>query len=128
MLKTAKLNLKNYPDKKVKFVYMDNLKMNFPKETFDLISARHTIINAKQIYNCLVEGGAIIIEGIDKKDCWEIKDNESEHKRMIEKNLFEKYVDKYTSKKGILLKRRLYGIIATKTQITREQPSLKRLI
>lgn len=74
MLKTAKLNLKNYPDKRVKFVYMDNLKINFPKETFDLISARHTVINAKQIYNCLAENGVLVIEGIDKKDCWEIKE------------------------------------------------------
>mgnify|MGYP004594182323 FL=1 len=185
MLKTAKENQKKYPRKNVKFTWMNNLEMTFPKETFDLISARHTIINAKQIYNCLVKCGTIIIEGVDKKDCWEIKeifergqayndeisiaekdyidlkeagfskikkveileneyyktkedlmalllktpildefseikDNKSKHKKRIEMNLFEKYVDKYTSKKGILLKRRLYGIIATKTQITRE--------
>ena len=158
---------------------MNNLEMTFPKETFDLISARHTIINAKQIYNCLVKGGTIIIEGVDKKDCWEIKEifergqayndtisiaekdyidlkeagfskikkveileneyyktkedlmalllktpildefseienSKFKHKKRIEMNLFEKYVDKYTLKKGILLKRRLYGIIATK--------------
>ena len=74
MLKTANLNLKNYPDKKVKFVYKDNLKMNFPKETFDLISARHTVIEAKQIYDCLAEDGVLVVEGIDKKDCWEIKE------------------------------------------------------
>ena len=48
--------------------------MKFPKETFDLISARHTIINAKQIYNCLKPGGVLVIEGIDKADCIEIKD------------------------------------------------------
>lgn len=185
MLKTAKENQKKYPQRNVKFTWMDNLDMTFPKDTFDLISARHTIINAKQIYNSLVEGGTIIIEGVNKKDCWEIKelfkrgqayndkisiaekdyldlkeagfskikkveileneyyktkedlmalllktpilddfseikDNKSKHKKRIEMNLFEKYVDKYTSKKGILLKRRLYGIIATKTQITRE--------
>jgi len=74
MIKTAKTNLKNYPTKRVKFVYMDNLKMNFPKETFDLISARHTVINAKQIYECLAKDGVLVIEGVDKKDCLEIKE------------------------------------------------------
>ena len=66
MVKTAKVNLKKYPNKRVKFVQMDNLDMKFPKETFDLISARHTIINAKQIYNCLVSGGPVVIRGVDK--------------------------------------------------------------
>ena len=74
MIKTAKENAKKYPDKKVKFTQMNNLKMTFPTETFDLISARHTIINAQQIYDCLVHGGVLVIEGIDKKDCWEIKE------------------------------------------------------
>ena len=73
MIKTAKETAKNYPNKRIKFAKMDNLEMNFPEETFDLISARHTIINAKQIYDCLVPGGVIIIRGVDKKDCWEIK-------------------------------------------------------
>lgn len=179
MIKTAKENAKKYPNKNVKFTKMDNLKMTFPNETFDLISARHTIISAKQIYDCLVYGGTIVIKGIDKKDCWEIKevfgrgqayddeiaisekdysdlkevgftniekveilqneyyetesdlmalllktpilDNFSEmdnknfkHKTIIEKELFDKYVKKYKTEKGILLKRRLYGIIAKK--------------
>ena len=74
MIKTAKENLKKYPNKKVKFTKMNNLEMNFTKETFDLISARHTIINAKQIYDCLVPGGTVVIEGVDKKDCWKIKE------------------------------------------------------
>lgn len=179
MIKTARLNLKNYPYKKVKFVHMDNLNMNFPKETFDLISARHTVINARQIYNCLVEKGVLIIEGVDKKDCWEIKElfergqayndeisisekdyldlkeagfkeiekveileneyykteddlmalllktpilddfseleNENyQHKLVVEKELFDEYVKRYSTEKGILLKRVLYGIIAKK--------------
>lgn len=74
MIKTAKENAKKYPDKKVRFTQMNNLEMTFPKETFDLISARHTIINAQQIYDCLVPSGVLVIEGIDKKDCWEIKE------------------------------------------------------
>lgn len=174
MLKTAKKNLEKYPNKRVKFTQMDNLKMTFPKETFDLISARHTVIDAKQIYNCLVEGGTLIIEGVDKKDCWELKElfgrgqdyndeiaisdqdynalkeagfthiekimvleneyyqteedllalllktpilnnfQDAKNKNMIEKDLFNQYVEKYKNEKGILLKRVLYGIVAKK--------------
>jgi len=74
MIKTAKENAKKYPEKRVKFTKMNNLEMNFPKEMFDLISARHTIINAKQIYDCLLPGGTVVIRGIDQKDCLEIKE------------------------------------------------------
>lgn len=179
MIKTAKENSKKYPNRKVKFMKMNNLEMTFPKETFDLISARHTIINAKQIYECLVPDGTVVIRGVDKKDCWEIKEifgrgqgyndemaisekdyldlkeaglkniekveilqneyyeteddlmalllktpilddfsepkNEKfEHRTIIEKDLFDEYVRKYKTEKGILLKRVLYGIVAKK--------------
>jgi hypothetical protein len=173
MVKTAKKNLTQYPNKKVKFTQMDNLKMTFPKETFDLISARHTVINAKQIYDCLAQDGTLIIEGVDKKDCWELKelfgrgqcynaeiaisekdyndlkeagfskiekievleneyyeteedllalllktpilnDFQGSTNNIIEKDLFNKYIEKYKTNKGILLKRVLYGIIAQK--------------
>lgn len=179
MIKTAKKNAKKYADKKVKFTKMNNLEMNFPKETFDLISARHTIINAKQIYDCLVPGGTIVIRGVDKKDCWEIKElfgrgqayndeitisekdyldlkkagfkniekveilqneyyeteddlmalllktpilddfseisgEEFEHRIIVERDLFDEYVKRYKTEKGILLKRVLYGIVAKK--------------
>ena len=179
MIKTAKENAKKYPEKRVKFTKMNNLEMNFPKEMFDLISARHTIINAKQIYDCLLPGGTVVIRGIDQKDCLEIKEifergqafndeisvserdyldlkeagfkkiekveilqneyyeteddlmalllktpilddfseinkGEFECKRIIEKDLFDEYVKRYKTEKGILLKRVLYGIIARK--------------
>ena len=179
MIKTAKENAKKYPEKRVKFTKMNSLEMAFPDETFDLISARHTIINAKQIYECLVSGGIIVIEGVDKKDCLEIKEifgrgqaykdeisiaekdyldlkeagfksvemveileneyyeteddlmalllktpilddfseingEEFEHRTIVEKDLFDKYVKRYTTEKGILLKRVLYGIVAKK--------------
>lgn len=74
MIKTAKENAKKYPNKNVKFARMNNQKMKFPKGIFDLISARHTVINAKQIYDCLVDGGMVVIEGVDHKDCWELKE------------------------------------------------------
>ena len=179
MIKTAKENAKKYPEKRVKFTKMNSLEMAFPDETFDLISARHTIINAKQIYDCLVPGGTIVIRGVDQKDCWEIKkifergqaycdeipisqkdyfdlkeagfkeiekveivqneyyeteedlldlllktpilddfseieNDDFEHKGIVEKDLFDEYVKKYKSEKGILLKRTYYGIVAKK--------------
>lgn len=179
MIKTAKENARKYPGKNVKFVQMDNLNMKFPDGLFDAVSARHTVINARQIYNSLGEDGTLIIEGIDQKDCWELKqifgrgqayndeiaiskmdykdiieagfakvekieileneyyeteedllalllktpilndfskdnENDFEHKSIIEKELFYKYVKKYKTEKGILLKRVLYGIVARK--------------
>lgn len=179
MIKTAKNNIKYYTNKRIKFTKMNNLEMSFPKETFDLISARHTIIDAKQIHNCLVSSGIVVIEGIDKEDCWEIKelfgrgqsyndeisisekdyldlkeagfkdiekvkilqneyyetendlmalllktpilDDFSEieekkfkHRSIIEREVFDEYVKKYKTERGILLKRVLYGIVAKK--------------
>lgn len=73
MIKTAKENAKKYPEKNVKFVLMDNLKIIFPENTFDLVSARHTIIDAYQIFNCLKEDGTVVIMGVDKNDCLELK-------------------------------------------------------
>lgn len=74
MIKTAKENMKMYPTRYVEFSQMDNLNMTFPDKMFDLISARHTVIDAKQIYNTLKDNGILIIEGVDQKDCWELKE------------------------------------------------------
>lgn len=74
MIKTARENAKKYEEKNINFVQMDNLNMTFPKELFDVVSARHTVINAKQIYNVLKPGGTLVIEGVDKKDCIELKE------------------------------------------------------
>ena len=74
MIETAKQNAKKYPDRKVKFAHMDSLNMTLPKEIFDVISVRHTVMNAKQLYEALTDDGVVIIEGIDKKDCWDMKE------------------------------------------------------
>lgn len=176
MIKTAIDNLKEHPEKRAKFLVMDNLKMKFPDGTFDLVSARHTIIDAYQIRECLKEGGTLVVRGVDKDDCLELKQifgrgqgqndkiaisdldyanmkeagfqevkkveiiineyykteqdlmalllktpilekvTESNQIEMlpIEKDLFDEYVKKYKYEKGILLKRKYYGIIAKK--------------
>lgn len=74
MIETARKNAINYPNKNVRFVQMDNLHMVFPYDLFDVVSARHTIINATEIYDCLNVNGFLIIEGVDQKDCWELKE------------------------------------------------------
>ena len=172
MIKTAKSNLKG--KKRIKFAQMDNLKINFPDEIFSLVSARHTVINAKEIYRVLEPGGVVVIEGVDKGDCIELMDtfkkgdvergkkaisqidyedlvnagfkivkrveifeneyyktkedlmalllktpiindfSDTHYKNEIEEELLDKYVKENTTDKGILLKRKLYGIVAQK--------------
>lgn len=179
MIRTAKENARKYPSRNIEFLQMDNLNMKFSNKMFDLISARHTVINAKQIYNTLKDDGVLIIEGVDKNDCIELKkifgrgqayndevaiskrdyedlknagftriemfeileneyyeteedllalllktpilddfseENNSEflHRKEVEKDSFDKYVNMYRTDKGILLKRVLYGIVGKK--------------
>ncbi len=176
MIKTAKQNLKKYPNKNIKFLTMDSLKITFPANIFDLISARHTIIDAYQIHRCLREGGTLVIRGVDKNDCLELKKifgrgqglndeiaisdldyanikeagfkniqkveiiideyyktkedlmalllktpilekthpNNEKEILPIEKDLFDEYVEKFSTPRGILLERLYYGIKATK--------------
>lgn len=180
IIKTARKNQKKYHNKNVRFIVMDNLKINFQDGMFDLISARHTVISASEIFRCLSKDGVAIIEGVDKNDCLELKemfgrgqgyDRESniadeDYENLIragftkikreritqyeyyeskeelmkllwkapiieglvrrndngeliitnekDREIFEKYVNKYKCKKGILLKRVIYGIIAKK--------------
>lgn len=74
MIETANLNLKKSGRKNVRFTQMDNLKITFPDDIFDLISARHTIINASELYRVLRKDGIVVIQGVDKEDCFELKD------------------------------------------------------
>lgn len=73
MLKTAQNNLKKSQRKNITFKEMDNLKMTTPKDYFDLVVARHTVIDANQIYETLKPGGHLLVRGVDKIDCWSLK-------------------------------------------------------
>lgn len=179
MIKTANKNLLQSGRKNISFRVMDNLKMDTPDDYFDLVTARHTIIDPVQIYKTLKEGGQLIIRGVDKLDCWSLKRmfgrgqayhdikpislidyeaimdagfkdveliplhvieyyktkedlyallvktpildefseesfNDEYERKPIEKEIFEKYVEQNTTKKGIRLIRRYYGIIGKK--------------
>lgn len=73
MIKNANINLAQSGRKNIKFRVMNNLKMNTPDNYFDLVTARHTVIAPKQIYKTLKFGGYLIVRGVDKLDCWELK-------------------------------------------------------
>ena len=40
---------------------------------FDLVTARHTMIDPVQIYKTLKSDGQLIIRGVDQLDCWALK-------------------------------------------------------
>ena len=171
MIKNANQNLLKSGRKNVKFRVMNNLEMDTSNNYFDLVTARHTPIDAKQIYKTLKPGGYLIVRGVDKLDCWRLKvlfergqsyDNNKpislidyeniiaagfkdvelipihiveyyktkedlyalllktpilnamNKNEIIEKDIFEKYVNENTNEKGIKLVRRYYGIVAKK--------------
>lgn len=73
MIKNANINLKKSGRKNISFRVMDNLNMDTPDNYFDIVTARHTVTAPNQIYKTLKNGGYIIIRGVDKLDCWQLK-------------------------------------------------------
>ena len=73
MIETANKNLKLSGRKDVTFRIMDNLNMDVPDEYFDIVVARNTVTDPKQIYKCLKKGGYLLIRGVDRADCWSLK-------------------------------------------------------
>ena len=73
MIKTAKKNLIESGREDVTFRIMDNLNMDVPDDYFDIVVARNTITDPKQIYKCLKKGGHLLLTGVDKDDCWGLK-------------------------------------------------------
>ena len=73
MIETANKNLKESGRKNITFKIMDNLKMDVPDDYFDIVVARNTVTDPEQIYKCLKTGGHLLIHGVDKADCWNLK-------------------------------------------------------
>lgn len=73
MIKTAQQNLEKSKRKNIEFKVMDNLNMEVEENYFDIVVARNTCINAKQIYDCLKIDGILLVRGVDKLDCFELK-------------------------------------------------------
>ena len=73
MIETANKNLKESGKNNISFKVMDNLKMDVPDNYFDVVVARHTVTDPVQIYKCLKTGGYLLIRGVDKADCLNLK-------------------------------------------------------
>ena len=66
MIKTANNNLQKSNKTNITFRTMDNLNMDTPDNYFDIVVARHTCTDAKQIYKTLKPGGMLILRGVAK--------------------------------------------------------------
>ena len=73
MIKSANENLKASGRKNISFRVMDNLKMDTKDNYFDVVTCRHTVIDARMIFKTLREGGHLILRGVDKMDSWALK-------------------------------------------------------
>ena len=73
MIETANKNLHASGRRNITFRLMDNLKMDVPDDYFDVVVARNTVTDPEQIYKCLKKGGYLLIHGVDKEDCWNLK-------------------------------------------------------
>ena len=73
MIETANENLKKSKRKNITFRLMDNLKMDVPKNYFDIIVARNTVTDPQQIYEALKPNGYLLLHGVDMFDCHELK-------------------------------------------------------
>lgn len=73
MIETAKKNLLVSGRKNISFRLMDNLSMDVPDDYYDIVVARNTVTDPKQIYKCLKTGGYLLIHGVDRDDCWNLK-------------------------------------------------------
>ena len=66
-------NLTKSKKENISFRLMDNLNMDVPDNYFDIVVARNTVTDPKQIYKCLKNGGYLFIHGVDKYDCHNLK-------------------------------------------------------
>ena len=73
MLETANKNLIKSGRKNIAFKEMNNLKMDVPDNYYDMVTARNTVTDPKQIYKSLKKGGYLLIHGVDMFDCYSLK-------------------------------------------------------
>lgn len=71
MIKVANENNKN---NKIKFFEMNSENIKFPNNFFDIICARHTPFDFKEIFRLLNSNGTFFSEQIDEDDCKSLKE------------------------------------------------------
>lgn len=64
MIEIANNNLLKSGKNYIEFRVMNNLNMDTPDDYFDLVVARHTCIDAKQIYKTLKKHGKLLLRGV----------------------------------------------------------------
>jgi len=73
MIETANKNLKESGRSNVSFRLMNNLAMDVLDDYYDVVVARNTITDPKQIFKALKPGGVLLVHGVDMFDCYELK-------------------------------------------------------
>lgn len=71
MIKVANENKKN---NRIRFFEMNSESIKFPDNFFDIICARHTPFNFKEIFRLLNNNGTFFSEQIDEDDCKSLKE------------------------------------------------------
>ncbi len=70
MIKYAK---KRNTKDNIRFLEMDSENIKFPDEFFDIITARHTPFNIREVNRLLKKNGYFFTEQIDENDCLQLK-------------------------------------------------------
>lgn len=58
---------------KMKYKMVDDSNFQFPDEFFDIITARHTLFNIREVNRLLKKNGYFFTEQIDENDCLQLK-------------------------------------------------------
>jgi len=73
MITLANKNKKNRDIKNITFKIMDSDKLNFPANSFDVVTVKHSPINFKKIYHILKPGGILITQQVHETDKYNLK-------------------------------------------------------
>ncbi|MEC9487956.1 MAG: class I SAM-dependent methyltransferase [Halanaerobium sp.] len=74
MIATARKNRQERGIRKARFFIMDSAKMDFPAGFFNLITCRHSVFKAREVYRLLAEGGIFMSQQVDETDKMNIKE------------------------------------------------------
>lgn len=75
MVKTAKKNLKKSGATNVEFLQMDAFNLEFPDNSFDLVTIRHCDFSPKQVYRVLNKGRYFMTQQVGEDDKLNIKES-----------------------------------------------------
>lgn len=94
MIETAQRNLKRTDNcSNVRFMQMDADNLQFPKSFFNIVSCRHSVFSASEVYNVLAEDGVFQTQQVSEHDKLNIKQafGRGQHLDIEPGTLLEKY-------------------------------------